>query len=123
MLIGGKTSVVGIGQVSNYIFDKYLLAGVTIHEMYRQELHAKTIVVDGIYVALGTYNLDRISYKYNMEVMVIMKDLKVAAQLERLFVRNVPGCRPITRADFAVTPLIYQMIQFCFYHMFYKVWR
>jgi cardiolipin synthase len=66
-------------------FGRLLEAGIEIHEYTAALLHAKTIVIDGIWATVGSTNLDHRSFKLNDELNVVAYDTEFAAQLERAF--------------------------------------
>jgi cardiolipin synthase len=66
-------------------FGKLLEAGIQIHEYSAALLHAKTIVIDGIWATVGSTNLDYRSFRLNDELNLVAYDKEFAAQLEKVF--------------------------------------
>ena len=66
-------------------FGPLMLGGIELYEYQPALLHAKTMVVDGIWALIGTTNLDNRSFALNEEVNFIAYDAEVAAQLEKAF--------------------------------------
>jgi cardiolipin synthase len=66
-------------------FGRLLEEGVEIHEYTAALLHAKTMVIDGIWATVGSTNLDHRSFRLNDELNVVAYDAGFAAQLERVF--------------------------------------
>jgi cardiolipin synthase len=66
-------------------FGPLLRGGIELYEYQPALLHAKTMVVDGIWALIGTTNLDNRSFALNEEVNFIAYDAGVAAQLEKAF--------------------------------------
>lgn len=62
-----------------------LAAGVHIHEYLPRMLHAKTLVVDGVWSSVGTANLDYRSFFLNYELNLASEDPALARTLERQF--------------------------------------
>lgn len=48
-------------------------------------LHAKTAVVDGVWCTVGSHNLDGLSWAWNLECNVVLRNKAIAAQLTQLF--------------------------------------
>jgi cardiolipin synthase len=48
-------------------------------------MHAKTVVIDGVWCTIGSYNFDARSLRYNLEVVVEIIDDGVGAELQRQF--------------------------------------
>jgi len=66
-------------------FGKLLQAGVKIYEYQPTMMHAKTMVVDGIWTTVGSSNFDERSFRLNDEVNVNIYDAGIAAQMETMF--------------------------------------
>ena len=66
-------------------FGRLLEAGIRIHEYSAALLHAKTIVIDGIWATVGSTNLDYRSFRLNDELNLVAYDREFAAQLEKVF--------------------------------------
>ncbi len=78
-----------------------LEAGVHILEMQNAVLHSKLAVVDGVWTAIGSSNLDRRSVVFNDEVDAIILGSDTAAQVEALLQRDAAASAPITLAGLA----------------------
>jgi len=78
-----------------------LAAGVRIHERTGTLLHAKTAVVDGVWSTIGSTNLDFRSFLHNEEANVIVLDDHFAAELERLFGRDLERSREIDAREWS----------------------
>jgi cardiolipin synthase len=66
-------------------FGDLLLGGIELYEYQPALLHAKTMVVDGIWALVGTTNLDNRSFALNEEINFIAYDRAIARQLEKAF--------------------------------------
>jgi cardiolipin synthase A/B len=66
-------------------FGQLLEAGIEIYEYTAALLHAKTIVIDGVWATVGSTNLDHRSFRLNDELNVVAYDAGFAAQLEKVF--------------------------------------
>lgn len=71
--------------------------GIRVFEWSGPMLHAKTMTVDGMWSAVGSFNLDRWSLTNNLEVSVNVFDTVVSAELERMFEDDMGRCEEITR--------------------------
>jgi cardiolipin synthase A/B len=80
-------------------FGELLEAGVEIHEYTPALLHAKTMVIDGVWATIGSTNLDNISFAINDELNLIVYDRGVARQLEAIFADDVRVSRRVTLAE------------------------
>jgi cardiolipin synthase len=66
-------------------FGELLRAGVEIYEYQPALLHAKTMVIDGVWSTVGSTNLDNRSFALNDELNAVFYDATVAERLERMF--------------------------------------
>jgi cardiolipin synthase len=81
------------GPIDNYMvrhasragFGELFKAGIAIYEYQAGLLHAKTMVIDGVWATVGSTNLDTRSFALNEEVNLVVYSPDVAARLERVF--------------------------------------
>src|SRR5262245_12896629 len=71
-----------VRQASRAQFGGLLEAGVEIYEYTPALLHAKTMVIDGVWATIGSTNLDNLSFSFNEELNLYFYDRGVAQQLE-----------------------------------------
>ena len=63
------------------MFGTLLEAGIRIYEYSPGMIHVKMLIVDELWSAIGTTNLDNRSFEHNDEVNLTMRDAKIAARL------------------------------------------
>ena len=85
-----------VRQASRGQFGEMLQAGIEIYEYEPALLHAKTMVIDGVWATIGSTNFDNRSFALNDELNVIIYDREVAGRLERAFREDIALSRPIT---------------------------
>jgi cardiolipin synthase len=73
-----------------------LLGGVQIFEYQASLMHAKTMVVDGIWATIGSTNLDNRSFALNQEVNLTIYDSSVARRLEEVFQEDLKYSKQVT---------------------------
>jgi cardiolipin synthase len=76
-------------------FDELLRAGVRIFEYLPRMLHAKTLVVDDGFAAVGTANFDNRSFRLNFEVSAVVHGPELAAELAQLFATDLEDTREV----------------------------
>jgi cardiolipin synthase len=81
---------------SIHLYGKLLEAGIEIYEYDRTMLHHKTMVVDGIWITIGTANFDNRSFALDEESNVCVSDHRLAGQLEDIFKDDLKGCQRVT---------------------------
>jgi cardiolipin synthase len=70
-------------------YDPLLEAGVELFEYCPTMLHAKTLVVDGIWSCLGSVNFDNRSFQLHDEVALCVQSERFAAELHEVFERDL----------------------------------
>jgi cardiolipin synthase len=74
-----------VRQASRRQFGRLLRAGIEIYEYRAALLHAKTMVIDGVWTTVGSTNLDNRSFALNEELNVVLYSAAVARHLEQVF--------------------------------------
>jgi cardiolipin synthase len=77
-------------------YGRLLEAGVEMLEFHETLLHQKTLVVDGVWVAIGTSNFDSRSFAHNEESLVCVHDRDVARQFYDIFFADAKRCERVT---------------------------
>ena len=77
-----------------------LEAGVRIYEYRQTMMHAKTLVVDGMWGAVGSMNADNRSMSFNEETVLMMLDAGIGATLEQHFADDLAHSDEIDLAVF-----------------------
>lgn len=82
-----------------------LEAGVRIHELKLSVLHAKTVVIDGVWSTVGSTNIDRRSFLHNSEVNVIVMGDAFGAEMENAFREDLRNSNDVDLASWRRRPL------------------
>ena len=99
LLIPGAIDHNLVRQASRSEFGRLLESGVQIYEYRPALLHAKTMVVDGIWATVGSTNLDHRSFSLNDELNVAIYDVATAQKLELIFAEDLSNSRRILYDD------------------------
>ena len=73
-----------------------LEAGVRIFEFHDCLLHAKTVVIDGVWSTVGSSNFDWRSFFHNDELNAIILGREFASQMERQFAEDLERAHEVT---------------------------
>jgi cardiolipin synthase len=90
---------------SRRLFGDLLKAGAHIYEYQPTMIHAKVLVVDDLWCAVGSTNQDPRSFKLNDEVNLGMADSRIAARLEKDFQTDLQYSREISYEEWRKRPL------------------
>ncbi|WP_379923422.1 phosphatidylserine/phosphatidylglycerophosphate/cardiolipin synthase family protein [Erythrobacter sp. R86502] len=96
LVLAGKSDISAAIDMARLLYGKLLKAGVKIAEFGVCKLHMKLMVVDDAsYV--GSANMDKRSFRINVELMVRIEDAGLAAKLRELIDHMEASSVPITR--------------------------
>ena len=93
-------------------FEPLLLGGIQIYEYQVALMHAKTMVVDGVWAHVGTTNLDNRSFALNEEINLIAYDRAVAGELEKAFADDLKHSKKLTYEDWKARPWREKFLEF-----------
>jgi len=85
-----------VRQASHAHFGRALEAGVKIYEYGPAFMHAKTMVVDGQWVSIGSANLDNRSFALNDELNLTFMDRTLAAKMTEIFREDLKHTRQVS---------------------------
>ena len=101
LLIPGAIDHNLVRQASRSAFGRLLTGGVLIYEYRPALLHAKTMVIDGIWSTVGSTNLDHRSFALNEELNVVVYDSDAAGRLEEVFQQDLANSKQVTYGDWS----------------------
>jgi cardiolipin synthase A/B len=85
-----------VRQASRFHYSQLLKRGIRLFEYQPTMMHAKTMVVDGIWATIGSSNFDDRSFRLNDEVNVNVYDEGIAAQMEQMFFEDLARSEEVT---------------------------
>jgi cardiolipin synthase len=107
VIVPGKwTDLPVVRQASRWHYETLLRRGIQIFEYQGTMMHAKTMVVDGIWSTIGSSNFDDRSFRLNDEVNVNIFDEGIAGKMETMFAEDLARSRQVTLKRFTRRPLI-----------------
>ena len=89
LTVSGETDVKSTWYAGRARYEELLSAGVRIYEYKPVMMHAKTLMVDGQWAAVGSMNADNRSLSLNEETVLMMLDAGAAATLEQQFMDDI----------------------------------
>lgn len=108
---GEETDVATTWHAGRRHYDELLRGGVRVFEYTAATLHAKTMVVDGLWSTIGSMNLDNRSLAFNDESTLLVRDTAFAAEMERIFDIDLSRSREITLESFQRRPLTHRALE------------
>ncbi len=101
LLLPGPTDAALLRWVAQARYAELIDGGVRVFERQDALLHAKTAVIDGYWLSVGTANLDYRSFVHNDELSVIVIDRDLGREMEELFESDLESSVEVTAADAA----------------------
>ena len=86
---GDLTDAKPVKYAGRYAYQKFLDAGIEIYEYQPTMMHAKTMVVDGVWSMFGSANFDNRSLELNDEMNVAVRDPGLATRLLQDFTQDL----------------------------------
>lgn len=106
-----------VRHASRAIWGRLLQNGVRIFEWHQSILHSKSAVIDDRWSTIGSYNLDYISLRYNLEVNVAIRDHTFAAAHQRSFLQDFAVCREVDLSRFEGRPWFERLLEGVLYRV------
>jgi cardiolipin synthase len=105
ILVGGPRTDVRVARLAaRGRYEALLEAGVRVYEYQPTTLHAKTFVVDGLWVSVGTMNFDNRSLALNDEATLMVLDSEAGRRMESVFQEDIGHAQEIDLATFRRRP-------------------
>jgi len=92
------------------VFEPLLAAGVRIWRS-PAVIHTKAIVVDDAFVSIGSYNFDRRSLAYNLELVVNVLDAKYTADVVAMLEKETAEAEEVTAERFGGRSLFTRLLE------------
>ena len=100
-------------------YDEMFKGGVRIFEYQPAMMHAKTIVVDGGWMSVGSMNADNRSMSFNEESNLVVLDKGAGSHMEQLFLEDLSYAEEIIPEEFAKRSWMTRIAE----HACHLVWR
>ncbi len=100
VLIPEKSDSLLIGLAAYSYLVQASRAGIAIYRYQPGFMHQKMVLVDNLYGAVGTANLDNRSMRLNFELMAINTSKRFVGQMERMLEEDLANCRLMTERDY-----------------------
>ena len=112
VLLPGEIDHNIVRQASRSELGPLLKAGVAVYEYRAALLHAKTMVVDGIWATVGSTNLDRRSFALNEELNLVVYDPTIARRLDQAFRDDLSRSSPVTYEQWRNRSVMSRVLEF-----------
>ncbi len=100
-----------------YFYSELLKSGVKLYRRRNVLLHAKTLVIDGVWATVGSTNMDFWSFSSNDEVNAVILSHDFAMEMEKMFAADLAESDQIRWEEWEKRPL-FSKVRERFYHLF-----
>ena len=100
-----------VRQASRSELGRLLRAGIEVYEYRPALLHAKTMVIDGIWSTVGSTNLDRRSFALNDELNLVIYNQAVARRLDEIFAQDLALSQRVTYRDWRRRGIVGRLLE------------
>jgi cardiolipin synthase A/B len=100
-----------------YYYTDLLKSGVKLYKRRNALLHAKTLVIDGVWSTVGSTNMDFWSFSSNDEVNAVILSCEFAMEMEKMFARDLAESDQIQWEEWEKRPLRLKISEW-FFHLF-----
>ncbi|HEX6322940.1 MAG TPA: phospholipase D-like domain-containing protein [Vicinamibacterales bacterium] len=109
LLEGDSTDAKPVKYASRFGYDDLLAAGIEIHEYQPTMMHAKAMIVDGVWSIVGSSNLDNRSLELNDENNLGIADRAFAGRLLQDFEVDLTRSKRITLEEWRDRPWLHKV--------------
>jgi len=117
IILPGTTDSSLAQYAGQYFYSGLLKSGVKLYRRHNVLLHAKTLVIDGIWATVGSTNMDFWSFSTNDEVNAVILNREFAIEMDKLFAADLAASGEIRREEWEKRPLL-SKIRERFAHLF-----
>ncbi len=111
LLQGPHTDHVIVRYAGRNDYSRLLEAGVEIWEYQKAKLHAKTLVIDGLWGSVGSTNVTARSFTWNYESNVHVFDREFARSMVEMFEHDLSSSHRITLEEWKDRGLGYRILE------------
>lgn len=108
---GGKSDHLMTRASSRRVYGDLLLAGAHIYEYQPTMVHAKLMVVDGVWTVVGSTNFDNRSFGLNDEINMAAMDPALASTMTNLFQQDLGRAQEISYEKWRSRPVWERLVE------------
>ena len=101
LTVSGSSDVKSTWYAGRARYEELFEGGVRIFEYQPAMMHAKTIVVDGAWLSVGSMNADNRSISFNEESNLVVLDERAGQKMEAMFLKDLTFANEIDPKEFA----------------------
>lgn len=111
VLVPRRSDSLVVTAAARSYYDLALASGVRVFEYQPTMIHAKTVLVDDFFAAVGTANMDNRSFRLNFEVTAVLYGSAHAENLRERFHRDLQLAKEVRKETRERTPLRWRVAE------------
>lgn len=111
LLLPRRSDVPLVRLVGRSFYGTLLAGGVLIHELEREILHAKVMLVDGERTVIGSANLDQRSFHRNFEINAVIDSADFGGQIRGMLERDFADSHRISMVEHERRGLVTRFVE------------
>jgi cardiolipin synthase len=117
IILPGTSDSSLVQSAGEYFYSGLLKSGVKLYKRRNVLLHAKTLVIDGVWSTVGSTNMDFWSFSSNDEVNAVILSREFAIEMEKMFAGDLAESDQVRWEEWKKRPLSLKVKQW-FSHLF-----
>ncbi|MBI5583776.1 MAG: cardiolipin synthase B [Deltaproteobacteria bacterium] len=109
IILSGTSDSSLVQYAGQYFYSDLLKSGVRLYRRNQVLLHAKTLVIDGVWATIGSTNMDFLSFSINDEVNAVILSREFALEMEKMFAADLAESSEILREEWEKRPLLFKI--------------
>jgi cardiolipin synthase len=111
VLVPRRSDSLVVTAAARSYYDTVLASGVRVYEYQPTMIHAKTLVVDDFFAAVGTANMDNRSFRLNFEITAVLYGADHGGELARHFRHDLKDAKEIKARARAKIPFRWRLAE------------
>lgn len=111
ILIPRKSNHIWADRAGRSYFEKLLQNKVRIFRYGGEMLHAKTVVIDGVWASVGSFNIDSLSIRFNYEANVVSTNEIFAQEVMEFFREDLVLSEELQLHEWKARPARYKLME------------
>jgi cardiolipin synthase len=108
---GAETDIKTTWYAGRGHYEELLRGGVRVYEYQPSMMHAKSLVVDGLWSSLGTMNFDNRSLVFNDESQINVLDASFGGTMNAIFLEDLKYAKEIVLEEFQNRPWMNKLLE------------
>ena len=105
IILAGTTDSKLAQLAGEYFYSRLLKSGLKLYKRRNALLHAKTLVIDGVWSTVGSTNMDFWSFSINDEVNAVILSREFAVEMEKMFTMDLAESDEVRWEEWKKRPL------------------